>query len=109
MLKGELLSALLFAQMANLRRVVAELRDTPCIDSAADEETEEESFDEIAPDVKEVAEYEEPAGNFEAEPVEDVHEDAPLQEGASWSQLTRHLVRAPHLHAVHRCGYTSVN
>jgi hypothetical protein len=75
-LKGEILSALLFAQMANLRRVVAELRDTPCIDSAADEETEEESFDEIAPDVKEVAEYEEPAGNFEAEPVEDVHEDA---------------------------------
>jgi hypothetical protein len=70
--------------------VVAELRDTPCIDSAADEETEEESFDEIAPDVKEVAEYEEPAGNFEAEPVEDVHEDAPLQEGASWRSPGAH-------------------
>ena len=87
MLKGEILSALLFAQMANLRRVVAELRDTPCIDSAADEETEEESFDEIAPDVKEVAEYEEPAGNFEAEPVEDVHEDAPLRKVSNLTML----------------------
>jgi hypothetical protein len=71
------------------------------------EEEEEPVLDEGSP--QEVAEYDEPAGNFEAEPVEDVHEDAPLQEGASWSQLTRHLVRAPHLHAVHRCGYTSVN
>jgi hypothetical protein len=45
---------------------------------------------EIAADVHpEVAEYDEPAGSFEAEePVEDVHEDASLQEGASWLRLT---------------------